>query len=167
MAPTTSTTCTLALSDALAVTMMKINGFSKNKFLIFHPGGKLGAELIPTASIMHTGEMLPSVDKSTKMSDVLLEMTSKGFGVTAVTECNKLIGIITDGDLRRNMQGLLEKTAGEVATYNPLTTLEGRLAVEGLHLMNKHEVTSLFIVNENHELKGLIQIHDCLRIGLS
>lgn len=167
MAPTTSTTCTLALSDALAVTVMRMRGFKKENFLTFHPGGKLGAELILTDAIMHRGKKIPVLKKSASMADVLIEMTSKGFGVTAVVdEEESLVGIITDGDLRRNMDDLMNRTAGDIATYTPVTIFSGSLASEALYLMNKHKVTSLFVIDRDNNIHGLVHVHDCLRIGL-
>ncbi len=166
MAPTTSTTSTLALTDALAITLMKIRGFSEDNFRTLHPGGRLGAALVKASQIMHKGELLPVLDASASMEMVLLEMTSKGFGVTAVAKDGKLLGIITDGDLRRNMAELMNKTAGEVATPDPHTIAPDSLAGEALGLMNQYRITSFFVVDDDKNIMGLLTVHDCLRIGL-
>ncbi len=167
MAPTTSTTCTLALGDALAVSLMKMRGFERENFLSFHPGGKLGAELISVGALMHKGDNLPIVDRRADMGTTLLEMTSKGFGAVAVVENGLLVGAITDGDLRRNMEGLMDKVAGDVATQTPLTIGVDALAGEALALMNAQAVTALFVVGAGGKLEGLLQIHDCLRAGIA
>lgn len=167
MAPTTSTTCSLALGDALAVVMMKMRHFDKDNFRAFHPGGKLGAALIQVHEIMHTDARLPIVKPDTDMGETLIEMTSKGFGVAAVVEDGVLVGAVTDGDLRRNMDGLMAKTAGLIATRNPLTISTDALAGEALGLMNAHNITALFVVSSTGKLEGLLQIHDCLRAGVA
>jgi arabinose-5-phosphate isomerase len=166
MAPTTSTTCTLALTDALAITLMKMRGFSEDNFRTLHPGGRLGAALVKASQIMHTGDLLPVLDASASMEEVLLEMTSKGFGVSAVAKDGKLLGIITDGDLRRNMATLMDKTAGDVATPDPHTIAPDSLAGEALGLMNEYRITSFFVVDADKKIMGLLTVHDCLRIGL-
>lgn len=166
MAPTTSTTCTLALTDALAITLMKIRGFDADNFRVLHPGGRLGAALVTASQIMHKGDLLPLLSPDAPMEAVLLEMTSKGFGVAAVADEGKLLGIITDGDLRRNMSALMTKTAGEVATPNPHTISPDSLASEALGLMNSYRITAFFVVDADDTIQGLLTVHDCLRIGL-
>ncbi|WP_425074115.1 KpsF/GutQ family sugar-phosphate isomerase [Sagittula sp. S175] len=166
MAPTTSTTMTMALGDALAVAMMQHRGFDRAHFAAFHPGGTLGAQLLRVAAVMHKGEELPVVAPETQMSEVLLTMSAKGFGVAIVVEQGRLSGIITDGDLRRNMSGLMDRTAGEVATPNPLTTTPDTLLVEALGIMNEKKRTVL-LVAEGDRLTGLIHIHDALRAGVA
>ncbi|RKQ69196.1 arabinose-5-phosphate isomerase [Litorimonas taeanensis] len=166
MAPTTSTTCTLALTDALAITLMKIRGFDADNFRVLHPGGRLGAALVTASQIMHKGDLLPLLSPDAPMEAVLLEMTSKGFGVAAVADEGKLLGIITDGDLRRNMSALMTKTAGEVATPNPHTISPDSLASEALGLMNSYRITAFFVVDTDDTIQGLLTVHDCLRIGL-
>lgn len=165
-APTTSTTCTIALGDAIAVAMMELRGFEKENFLAFHPGGTLGAQLLKVSAVMHRGDKLPVVAPDAAMSDTLLEMTAKGFGVTAVVENDgQLLGVITDGDLRRNMESLMSHTAGEVATCNPLTTSPETLLVEALGVMNAKKRTVLLVVDNAGALCGLVHIHDALRAG--
>lgn len=167
MAPTTSTTMQLALGDALAVALMKLRGFDRDNFLVNHPGGKLGAQLLKIESIMHSGSSLPIVFKTTAMSEVLLEMTAKGFGVAAVVADEKLLGIVTDGDLRRNMDGLMDLTAGSVATMGPVTVTPDMLASEALGIMNEKTISALMVVNKAGSLKGLLHIHDILRAGVA
>ncbi|WP_120499690.1 SIS domain-containing protein [Roseovarius sp. EL26] len=167
MAPTTSTTCTLALGDALAVAMMHLRGFGKENYLTFHPGGTLGAQLLQVSAVMHTGDDLPIVHETTPMSDALLEMTAKGFGVAAVIENGRLTGIITDGDLRRNMDGLMNHTAGSVATRTPTTISPEALLSEALGVMNSKKISALFAVDDAGQLQGLVHIHDILRTGVA
>ncbi len=167
MAPTTSTTCALALGDALAVALMRLRGFERENFLAFHPGGTLGAQLLRVSAVMHTGAELPVVREATPMGDTLLEMTAKGFGVAAVVEDGALIGVITDGDLRRNLATLMEHTAGEVATRSPRTIAPDALLSEALGIMNANKISALFAVDEARALKGLVHIHDALRAGVA
>ena len=166
MAPTTSTTMQLALGDALAVALMKMRGFDRDSFLVNHPGGKLGAQLLKVESIMHTGSALPVVSEQTAMSDALLEMTAKGFGVAAVVKDQTLLGIITDGDLRRSMDGLMDLKAGAVATMGPVTATPDMLASEALGIMNDKTISALMVVDSAGSLKGLLHIHDILRAGV-
>jgi arabinose-5-phosphate isomerase len=166
MAPTTSTTMTLALGDALAVAVMEKRGFQPLDFKVFHPGGKLGAQLLLVSALMHKGDSLPLTAEQTPMSDALLVMTAKSFGVVGITDdAGTLTGIITDGDLRRNMTGLMEKTAADVMHKGPQTITPGALAAEALGIMNARKITCLFVV-EGKKPVGLIHIHDCLRAGV-
>lgn len=167
MAPTTSTTCTLALGDALAVALMRLRGFERENFLAFHPGGTLGAQLLRVSSVMHSGDALPVVAELTPMGETLLEMTAKGFGVAALVEGGRLVGVITDGDLRRNLADLMARTAGEVATRNPLSIAPEALLSEALGVMNTHKISALFAVDEGGMLRGLVHIHDALRAGVA
>jgi arabinose-5-phosphate isomerase len=167
MAPTTSTTMTLALGDALSVALMEARGFKQADFRTFHPGGTLGAQLLTVRAVMHKGEALPVVDPATGMGDTLVEMSAKGFGVVAVTEGGALKGIITDGDLRRNLTGLLDQTAGEVATANPRSISAEILLVEALGIMNDNKISALFVVDGQGQLEGLVHIHDALRAGVA
>ncbi|WP_421905766.1 KpsF/GutQ family sugar-phosphate isomerase [Mameliella sp.] len=166
MAPTTSTTMAMALGDALAVAMMQHRGFDRASFAAFHPGGTLGAQLLRVSAVMHRGEELPVVSADTPMSETLLVMSQKGFGVAALVEDGRLAGIITDGDLRRNMAGLMERTAGEVATRGPLVTAPDTLLLEALGIMNTTKRTVL-LVTEGETLVGLLHIHDALRAGVA
>ncbi|MDA7964369.1 KpsF/GutQ family sugar-phosphate isomerase [Ruegeria sp.] len=169
MVPSTSTTLTLAMGDALAIALMKYRDFQPEDFRAFHPGGKLGARLSTVGDLMHTGAALPLVAADTAMSDALIEISQKGFGVAGVTDAQgHLIGIITDGDLRRHMDGLLGKSTQEVMTESPTTIQSGALAEEAVSIMNDRKITSLFVVDEAApgQAKGLLHIHDCLRVGL-
>ncbi|MGV6849152.1 MAG: KpsF/GutQ family sugar-phosphate isomerase [Marinibacterium sp.] len=168
MVPTISTTLTLAMGDALAVALMQRRDFGPDAFRNFHPGGKLGARLSTVGDLMQTGAALPLVGDSTEMSDVLIEMTRKGFGVAGVTDAaGHLIGIITDGDLRRHMDGLLDRQARDVMTADPKTIHAGALAEEAVAQMTGR-ITSLFVVPKEGppRAEGLIRLHDCLRAGL-
>jgi len=167
MAPTTSTTCTLALGDALAVALMRLRGFDRENYLAFHPGGTLGAQLLRVSAVMHTGTALPIVAEATPMGETLLEMTAKGFGVAAVVEDGQLAGVITDGDLRRNLDALMSRTAGEVATRTPRTIAPDALLTEALGIMNANKISTLFAVDGDNRLKGLVHIHDALRAGVA
>ncbi|SLN25057.1 Arabinose 5-phosphate isomerase KdsD [Roseovarius albus] len=167
MAPTTSTTCTLALGDAVAVAMMHLRGFEKENYLTFHPGGSLGAQLMPVSAVMHTGDDLPIVHEATPMTEALLEMTAKGFGVAALIENGRLTGVITDGDLRRNMDGLMSQTAADVATRTPTTISPGALLPEALGIMNSKKISALFAVDDQGQVQGLVHIHDILRTGVA
>lgn len=167
MAPTTSTTVTMALGDALAVALMNMRGFGRDDYGKFHPGGSLGAQLLRVSAVMHKGDDLPVVQADTPMSDTLLEMSSKGFGVAALVEQGKLAGIITDGDLRRNMNGLMDRTAGHVATRTPMMTRPETLLTEALGVMNANKRTVLLVVDDDQNLVGLLHIHDALRAGVA
>ncbi|MBY6090592.1 SIS domain-containing protein [Maritimibacter alkaliphilus] len=167
--PTSSTTMTLALGDAMAVALMEHRKFTAEHFRNFHPGGKLGAQLSRVRDLMHVGDALPLVRGETPMSEVLLEISSKGFGVVGVTDAGgRLTGIVTDGDLRRHMDGLLSHTAAEVMTAAPRTIAPDALAQEAVALMNERKITCLFVVDPAGPAtaQGLLHIHDCLRVGL-
>ncbi|MCE5973178.1 KpsF/GutQ family sugar-phosphate isomerase [Sinirhodobacter sp. WL0062] len=162
--PTTSTTMTLALGDALAVALMDHRKFTPEHFRTFHPGGKLGAKLSKVADLMH-GDM-PLVPEATPMSEALLVISQKGFGVVGVTDSEgRLSGIITDGDLRRHMEGLLGHAAAEVMTRNPRTIAPGVLAESAVAVMNEKKITCLFAVDQGRPV-GILHIHDCLRAGV-
>ncbi|MFY9209732.1 MAG: KpsF/GutQ family sugar-phosphate isomerase [Aestuariivita sp.] len=168
--PTCSTTMTLALGDALAVALMKHRSFTAEHFREFHPGGKLGAQLSRVRDLMHSTDELPLAKSGTAMSDALLIMSEKGFGVVGVTDADgRLVGIITDGDLRRHMDGLLERNVDEVMTHHPRTIDPESLAEKAVAMMSlpSPQITCLFVVDTAGNLPvGLIHIHDCLRAGL-
>ncbi|NRB03098.1 MAG: KpsF/GutQ family sugar-phosphate isomerase [Rhodobacteraceae bacterium] len=167
--PTSSTTMSLALGDALAVALMKHRAFTAEHFREFHPGGKLGAELSRVGELMHRNGAVPVVQAETAMSDTLIEISQKGFGVAGVVDGDgALIGIITDGDLRRHMgDALLSHHAQEVMTADPQTISPSTLASEAVRLMNERKITCLFVTEDGRKDPiGLIHIHDCLRIGL-
>ncbi len=169
MAPTTSTTMALALGDALAVALMEHREFSPEDFREFHPGGRLGAKLVTVANLMHTEDRLPLVDIRASMGEALITMSEKGFGVVGITEAaNDLVGIITDGDLRRNLVGLMERRVEEVMTPTPSTISGGALATEALGRMNERKITALFVTPEEGSTKviGILHVHDCLRAGV-
>lgn len=168
MAPTTSTTMTIALGDALAVAMMEHRSFTPEDFRNFHPGGQLGAKLASVGDLMHGADDLPLVSPDMLMSDALLVITQKGFGVAGVINDGLLLGVITDGDLRRNMDGLLERSARDVMTENPQTIAASSLAGEALGVMNERKITTLFVVNPEQPERpiGILHLHDCLRAGL-
>jgi arabinose-5-phosphate isomerase len=164
LAPTASTTTVLALGDALAVTLSEKRGFKEEDFANLHPGGKLGKRLARVESLMHTGEALPCVGQQTKMPDVIYEMSRKKLGVTAVVEGGKLLGIISDGDLRRLLEkrgkDALDLTAGEAMTKNPRTIGTEEFAATALALMEEKKITSLMVVDNESRLIGMVHLHD-------
>jgi len=164
--PTSSTTMTLALGDALAIVLMEHRAFTPDHFRIFHPGGKLGAKLMRVRDLMH--DDLPLVSPDRPMGETLLVMTQKGFGVVGVTGAEgDLVGIITDGDLRRHMDGLLALTAAQVMTRNPRTIGPEALAEKAVALMSDRAITCLFVTPEGSKTAiGIIKIQDCLRAGI-
>lgn len=165
--PTTSTTMTLALGDALAIALMEQRRFTPEHFRQFHPGGKLGAMLARVRDLMH--DDMPLVPETAPMSEVLLTISQKGFGVAGVTDADgALVGIITDGDLRRHMDGLLSRSAAEVMTRTPRTIDPDALAQKAVTLMQDHKITCLFVLAPEHSRAplGIVHIHDCLRAGV-
>lgn len=168
LAPTTSTLIQLALGDALAVALFESRGFTALDFKALHPGGKLGATLTYVRDIMRKEDGTPIVPSGTKMSDAIVEMTSKGFGCVGITDdAGNLIGIITDGDLRRHMnENLLARSVNEVMTIGPKTVRPDHLAGEAMAILNAVKVTVLFVV-ENDKPVGLVRFHDLLRIGVA
>jgi arabinose-5-phosphate isomerase len=164
LAPTTSTTMMLALGDALAVALLERSGFTSSHFRDFHPGGALGRKLLRVSDLMHVGDELPLCQPATAMSEVILIMTEKTFGcIGVVGEGGELLGIVTDGDLRRHMEStLLSRNAGEVMTPSPKTIRPQALAAEAVGSMNANSITSLFVVEEGRPV-GIVRLHDCLR----
>jgi arabinose-5-phosphate isomerase len=164
LAPTASTTTMLALGDALAVTLSERRGFKEEDFANLHPGGKLGKRLARVESLMHTGDALPRVSPSTKMLDVIYEMSRKKLGVTAVVEGERLVGIISDGDLRRLLEkrgkDVMDLTAGEAMTRSPKTIGAGEFAASALALMEEKKITSLMVVDASAKLEGIVHLHD-------
>jgi arabinose-5-phosphate isomerase len=164
LAPTASTTTMLALGDALAVTLSEKRGFKEEDFANLHPGGKLGKRLARVESLMHSGEALPRVGPKTTMPDVIYEMSRKKLGVTAVVEGERLVGIISDGDLRRLLEkrgkDALDLTAGECMTKNPRTITAGEFAATALALMEEKKITSLAVVGAGDRLLGIVHLHD-------
>ncbi len=168
-APTTSTTMMLVVGDALAVSLIEAKGFNSEKFGVFHPGGKLGSHFLKVSDLMRKEKEIPLVSKAQKMSEVLFEITSKHLGCSGVIdESGNLVGIITDGDLRRHLdQNFLNHSAEEVMTKNPVTTDSNSLAVEAIAVMNKKSITSIFVVDEGKKISGILHLHDCLRSGVA
>ncbi len=165
LAPTSSTTCTLVLGDAIAVTLLKKRGFTSNDFFELHPGGKLGQMLLKVSDVMKTNKMIPLIKRNQKMSKAILEMTSKGQGCVGVVSerSGNLVGIITDGDLRRNMStSLLSKSIENVMTSKPKTLEPDILVSQALKLMNAQSITNYFIT-KNKKPVGIIHLHDILR----
>ncbi|MFZ1156132.1 MAG: CBS domain-containing protein, partial [Candidatus Sulfotelmatobacter sp.] len=164
LAPTASTTTMLALGDALAVTLSEKRGFKEEDFANLHPGGKLGKRLARVESLMHSGDLLPRVTPQTKMPDVIYEMSRKKLGVTAVVEKEKLVGIISDGDLRRLLEkrgkDVLDLTAGEAMTRDPKMIEAGEFAATALALMEEKKITSLMVVDGAGKLQGIVHLHD-------
>jgi arabinose-5-phosphate isomerase len=164
LAPTASTTTMLALGDALAVTLSEKRGFKEEDFANLHPGGKLGKRLARVESLMHTGEALPCVGPQTKMPEVIYEMSRKKLGVTAVVERGKLVGIISDGDLRRLLEkrgkDVLDLTAAEAMTRGPKTIAAEEFAATALALMEEKKITSLMVVDGRGKLEGIVHLHD-------
>ena len=168
LAPTTSTIMMLALGDALAVALLERKGLTAEDFKIYHPGGKLGRRLVWVADIMHGGDALPLVPADTAMAEALIVMTAKRLGcVGAIDGEGTLVGIVTDGDLRRHMDAhLLQRPVSELMTTDPITIHAGALGAEAVHLMNECQITSLFVIEEKRPV-GVVHIHDCLRAGLA
>jgi arabinose-5-phosphate isomerase len=164
LAPTASTTTMLALGDALAVTLSEKRGFKEEDFANLHPGGKLGKRLARVESLMHSGDALPRVTPQAKMPDVIYEMSRKKLGVTAVVEGKKLVGIISDGDLRRLLEkrgkDVLDLTAGEAMTRDPKTISADEFAATALALMEEKKITSLMVVDGDGKLQGIVHLHD-------
>ena len=168
LAPTTSTTMMVALGDAIAIALLERKGFSERDFQVLHPGGSLGQKLLRVADIMHGPEELPLCLPETPMAEAILVMTNRRFGTLGVTnEEGELIGIVTDGDLRRHMDAdLLRHKAGEIMTAAPQTIRSQALAAEALGLMNAKTITSLFVVDGGRPI-GILHVHDCLRSGIA
>lgn len=164
LAPTASTTTMLALGDALAVTLSERRGFKEEDFANLHPGGKLGKRLARVESLMHTGDALPCVAPSTRMPDVIYEMSRKKLGVTAVVEGDRLVGIISDGDLRRLLEKrgkeVMDLTAAEAMSRSPKTISAGEFAASALALMEEKKITSLMVVDASGRLEGIVHLHD-------
>jgi arabinose-5-phosphate isomerase len=164
VAPTTSTTMSLALGDALAMAVMRQKGFTRTDFGRLHPGGTLGARLKPVARLMHSGDQLPLIRDKASMHDAVVVMSEKRLGVVGVTDAGgDLVGVITDGDLRRNIERGLEHTAAEFMTSNPKTEAADALVGDAVALFDQYRITSLFVVDENGGKRpvGLLHIHDC------
>ncbi len=167
LAPTTSTTMAMALGDTLAVVLMERLGFTADDFKLRHPGGQLGKRLLKVSDIMHSGAAIPKTTGEILMSEVLPEMTSKSFGCIAIVDDqDHILGVITDGDLRRRMKdNILNLRADQVMTARPKTIRPTALASEAVQVMNNVAITNLFVAEDN-KIAGVIHIHDCLRAGV-
>jgi len=168
LVPTASTTAALAIGDALAMTLLVEKGFGMQDFVNLHPGGKLGRQLMRVESLMHAGKQCPIVRPDTRMRDVIYEMSSKGLGMTCVVDGGEqLLGIITDGDLRRHMEkapGLLDLTAGDVMTRGPVSIPPATLAAEALNIMEQRKITSIVVVDGvTRRVSGVVHLHDLWR----
>jgi arabinose-5-phosphate isomerase len=171
LAPTASTTVTIALGDALAVALLEARGFTEDDFALFHPVGALGRRLLTVSEIMHVGDEIPRVNLGTTMREALFEITSKQLGFTTVQDGDdRLLGIITDGDLRRSLEkgsDPLSLTAGEVMTHSPKVLNAEALAAKALQLMESNKITSLVIVEHDNRVAGVIHMHDILKAGIA
>ena len=163
LAPTASTTAMLALGDALAIALAERRGFKEEDFADLHPGGKLGKKLARVSQLMHTGDAVPRVSRDTKMPDVIYEMSRKGLGITTVVDNNRLLGVISDGDLRRLLEkrkDILSLAAGECMTMKPETIAGGEFAASALNIMEQKKITALIVTGKSGEVEGIIHLHD-------
>jgi arabinose-5-phosphate isomerase len=163
LAPTASTTAMLALGDALAVALSEKRGFKEEDFAHLHPGGKLGKKLARVSQLMHSGHSVPRVARATTMADVIYEMSRKGLGITTVVEDNKLLGVISDGDLRRLLgkrKDVLSMTAGDCMSDNPKTIRPEEFAMTALNIMEQKKITSLVVTQADGTVEGIIHLHD-------
>jgi arabinose-5-phosphate isomerase len=172
LVPTASTTASLAMGDALAVTLLSKRGFREEDFAFFHPGGNLGRRLLLTAGeLMHTGDSIPSVSEEVTMKDAIIEISSKRLGITTVVnDKSQLLGIITDGDLRRGLEKWGEKLfslkARDVMTRNPKKIISDTLAVTALSIMETYSITSIIVIDSNDHMEGIVHLHDILKSGI-
>lgn len=169
IAPTTSTVLMLALGDALAISVMGIRGISREGLKALHPGGVIGSRLLPVNELMHRGDQMPLVSAAMPMRDVVVAITQKSFGIAGVIDGDgRLVGVITDGDLRRHVERLLMSTAADVMTADPKTIPEGTYAEDALAIMNANKITALFVMRHDAPgyPAGLVHIHDFSRLGL-
>src|ERR1041385_6923870 len=170
LAPTASTTATLALGDALAMALLVRKGFKEEDFAFLHPGGKLGKRFMRVRDLMHGGEQIPTVRLDTSMKDAIYEMSKKRFGITAVVDDGGVLrGAISDGDLRRLLgkdDKIVRRTAGESMTPNPVTIRGSELAAAALQIMEERKITSVFIVDQTGRLEGIIHLHDLWNLQL-
>jgi arabinose-5-phosphate isomerase len=171
LAPTTSTTATLVLGDALAVALLEAKGFTADDFALSHPGGSLGRRLLLTVDdIMATGDELPLVRSSDSVTKALLEISNKGLGMTGVVDdANNLLGVFTDGDLRRALDKYIDihkSTVNQVMTANSITMEQGKLAVDALNLMQQYKINAIFIVNDKQQPVGALKMHTLLKAGV-
>lgn len=167
LAPTTSTTLTLAIGDALMVGVTHALGSAPEDFHKLHPGGNLGTKFLKVSDLMHGGDALPIVAPDTPMSEVVIKISEKSFGIAVVVDGDEIKGVISDGDLRRNAKDLWSLKAVEVCSANPVTIQADHYAEKALELMTNHKITCCVVADENQSLKGILHIHDCLRAGVT
>lgn len=163
LAPTASTTAMLALGDALALALAEKRGFKEEDFANLHPGGKLGKKLARVSQLMHTGDAVPRVERDTRMPAVIYEMSRKGLGITTVVEKGRLLGVISDGDLRRLLEkrkDVLNLSAAECMTTNPKTIAADEFAASALNIMEQKKITSLVVTNSDGTVEGIVHLHD-------
>jgi len=169
LAPTTSTTAQLAMGDALAICLIEERGFTRNDFARFHPGGALGKKLYLRVDDLITNNALPQVDVGASLREVLISITSSRLGLTAVMESGRLVGVITDGDIRRMLERYEQpevQTARDMMTPNPITLLKGSYAVDALELMKKNNITQIVVLDSDGVFCGIVHLHDLLREGI-
>ncbi len=169
LAPTTSTTAQLVMGDALAVCLLKLKGFSSNDFAKYHPGGALGKRLYLRVSDLIKNNEIPKVDKRSSISKVIIEITEKRLGVTAVIENNKIVGIITDGDIRRMLSKSTEINsllASDIMSKNPKTISINAMAIEALEALESNEITQILVTNDNTDYLGVVHLHDLIKEGI-
>jgi arabinose-5-phosphate isomerase len=169
LAPTTSTTAQLAMGDALAICLIEERGFTRDDFARFHPGGALGKKLYLRVDDLITNNALPQVDVGASLREVLISITSSRLGLTAVMESGRLVGVITDGDIRRMLERFDQpemQTASDMMTPNPITLLKGSYAVDALELMKKNNITQIVVLNSDGVFCGIVHLHDLLREGI-
>ncbi len=169
LAPTASTTATLAMGDALAVALLKQRGFKAEDFASLHPAGSLGKRLMPVDELMHTGAGIPRVKAGAFMKDAVLEMTAKRLGLTGVFKGKRLVGVVTDGDLRRALARtakIFDKKAGDVMNKDPKRIASGSIAEAALRKMEEYSITALFVVSPEDEVLGVVHLHDLIKAGV-
>ncbi len=169
LAPTTSTTAQLVMGDALAVCLLKLKGFSSNDFAKYHPGGALGKRLYLRVSDLIKNNQIPKVDKNSSISEVIVEITEKRLGVTAVIENNNIIGIITDGDIRRMLTkstDINSLSASNIMSKNPKTISINAMAIDALETLESNDITQILVTNENKEYLGVVHLHDLIKEGI-
>lgn len=170
LVPTASTTAALAMGDALAMCLMEKRGFKAEDYARLHPGGRIGKKLMKVSELMHTGSNIPKVFPDTPMKEVIYEMSRKKLGITTVVDRNrKVLGVISDGDLRRHLEkdnDLLKRTAQDCMSKNPKTISPDELAATALHVMEENKITSLPVIDSQGQIQGIIHLHDLWRTEL-
>lgn len=167
LAPTTSSLMVLAMGDAISIALLESRSFTADQFSVFHPGGQLGAKLLHVRDVMHTGDELPLVETNTLMTEAIIQISEKGLGCVGVVDAGKLIGIVTDGDLRRHLStSMLGESVNDIMTKNPQTISPDMLTAEVLELLNSRKITALF-VTEDDAPTGIVHLHDLLRVGVA